>query len=181
MLTNILIGLAIILVVFLIIAALQPGDFRVMRSTLISAPAAVVFAEVNDFHRWPAWSPWEKLDPAMKRTYAGPDAGTGASFSWSGNKKAGQGRATIVESRPGERVLIKLEFLKPFPSTCQSEYSFRPEGAETKVTWSMTGSRHLLIKAVNLVVSMDKLMGGDFEKGLTELKIVAEKAASRGR
>src|SRR5207253_10293141 len=128
MLIKFLIALAVIIVVFLVIVALQPADFRVSRTATISAPAAVVFAQVNDFHHWMAWSPWEKIDPALKRTHAGAPAGTGAIYSWSGNNKVGEGRMTILESRPPDLIRIKLEFLRPFKATNTAEFTFKQEG-----------------------------------------------------
>jgi len=179
MIAKIFIGLAIALVLFLVVAAFQSPDFRVSRSIAIAAPPAAIFSYVNDFHQWPSWSPWEKLDPAMKRTFDGPNAGNGAAFGWTGNSKVGEGRATIVESHPNELIRVRLDFIKPFASTCMAEYTFQPEGGQTKVVWSMTGSKNLITKAMCLVVSMDKMMGGDFEKGLADLKRVSETAARK--
>jgi hypothetical protein len=179
MMKRILISLVAILAVFLVIAAFQPSGYRVARSILITAPAATVFAQVNDFHRWTAWSPWEKMDPTMKRTYEGPAAGNGAVYGWVGNSSVGEGRATIVESRPNEFIRIKLDFLKPFASTSITEYTFRPQGNQTEVTWSMAGSKNFAMKAICLVVSMDKMLGGDFEKGLADLKTVSEGEAKK--
>ena len=132
MLVRILIGLAAIVVVFAAVVAMQPSEFRVARSGTIAAPAPTVFAQVNDFHKWPAWSPYDKLDPAMKKTYDGPPAGTGASYAWAGNSHAGVGRATITESRPNEFVRIKLDFEQPFAGTAFAEFRFRPEGERTR-------------------------------------------------
>src|SRR6187401_1462645 len=139
MLVKILIGLAVLVVVFIVIVALRPSDFTVTRSGTISAPASTVFAQVNDFHKWEAWSPWAKIDPAMKTTYDGPASGTGAIYTWAGNDQVGEGRMTILESRPGELVKIKLEFLKPFAATNQADFAFKGDGSQTSVTWSMSG------------------------------------------
>jgi Polyketide cyclase / dehydrase and lipid transport len=179
MIRKILIGLALLIVVFLVVAAFQPSDFRVARSISIAAPPAAIFPRVNDFHQWVAWSPWEKLDPEMKRTYEGPSAGSGASYGWVGNNKVGEGRATIVESRPNELIRIKLDFVKPFASTSLAEYTFRAEGNQTTVTWSMAGEKNFATKAICLIVSMDKMVGGDFEKGLADLKKVSEAGAKK--
>jgi uncharacterized protein YndB with AHSA1/START domain len=176
MLNIILIAVALIAVLFVIVVATRPADFCVTRTATISAPAAVVFAQVNDLHRWEAWSPWEKIDPALKRTFEGPSAGTGASYSWVGNKKAGEGRMTIMESRPDELIRIKLEFLKPFKATNTAEFTFKSEGNQTVVTWSMFGKNNFMAKAFHLFVNFDKMIGGDFEKGLVQLKLVAEAA-----
>jgi len=179
MLIKTLIALAVIVVVFVAIVATQPSEFRVARSAIIAAPAPVVFAQVNDFHKWRAWSPYEKLDPAMKKTYEGPPAGTGASYSWAGNSHAGEGRATITESRPNELVRIKLDFVKPFEGTAFAEFTFKPEGDRTVVEWSLVGNNNFVSKAVHLFMNMDKMVGGQFEDGLAELKSVVE-AAPKG-
>ncbi len=121
-------AVATVVVVFLIVVALQPSDFKVERSATMRAPAPAAFAQVNDFQNWRAWSPWEKVDPALKRQYEGPKAGTGAVYAWQGNKDVGEGRMTITESRPGELVRIKLEFFKPFAATNTAEFSFKPSG-----------------------------------------------------
>lgn len=171
---KILIGLAAVVVVFIIVVALQPSEFRVVRSATISAPASVLFANVNDFHRWEAWSPWEKLDPNMTRSLDGSPSGVGASYYWSGNDEVGEGRMTITESRPDEFIKIKLEFLKPFEITNTTEFSFVPDGNQTKVQWSMYGVHNFPGKAFSLFMNMDKAVGGDFEKGLAQLRSVTE-------
>jgi hypothetical protein len=172
------IAIAALIVVLIIVIAMQPPDFRVERSATIAAPQARVFAEVNDLHRWEGWSPWAKIDPTMQQTYAGAPEGTGAVYSWNGNKNVGEGRMTITESKPNDLIHIKLEFMRPFAATNETEFTFRPEGGQTLVTWAMTGKKSFLIKAVHLVVSMDKMVGGMFEKGLAQLKAVAEDAKS---
>jgi hypothetical protein len=179
MLTTILIILAAIVVVFIIVVALRPADFRITRSATIVAPAPAVFAQVNDLHRWDAWSPWAKIDPAMKKTYEGPAAGAGASYAWSGNNKAGEGRMTITESRPSELIRLKLEFVRPFAATNAVEFSFQPTGNQTAVTWDMTGHNNFMAKAFCLFVNMDRMVGGEFEKGLAQLKAVAEGAPTK--
>jgi len=177
MLVKILIGLAVLIVLLVVVVALQPSEFRITRTTTVAAPASAVFAQVNDFHRWEAWSPWAKLDPAVRNTFAGAPAGAGAVFAWAGNSKVGEGRMTIVESRPNELVRIKLEFLKPFAATNTAEVTFKPEGDRTAVTWSMFGHNNFMGKAVCLVMNMDKTLGGEFDKGLAAMKSVAEAAA----
>jgi hypothetical protein len=137
-----------------------------------------VFAEVNDFHNWEAWSPWAKLDPGMKKTYEGAPAGTGAIFRWSGNRQIGEGSTTIIESRPSELIRIKLEFLKPFKTTNTVEFTFKPAGDQTVIAWSMLGKNNFIAKAVGLVMNCDKMVGGQFEQGLAQMKSVVE-AASR--
>src|SRR5271154_257816 len=131
MITNILIAIVGIIVVLVIIVAMQPSDFRITRTATIPAPDSVVFAQVNDFHKWEAWSPWAKLDPAAKNSFEGPTAGTGAVFKWSGNSEVGEGSMTVTESRPNELIRIKLDFVKPFENTCDVEFSFKPEGNNT--------------------------------------------------
>ena len=174
MLIKALIALAAVVIVFVAIVAMQPSDFRVARTATIAAPAPAVFAQVNDYRNWKAWSPYEKLDPAMKKTYEGAAAGTGAVYSWAGNSRAGEGRATITESRPNELIRIRLELLKPFTATNTAEFTFKPEGDRTAVTWSLIGTRNFMFKAVGLVMNMDKMVGGQFEEGLAQLKSVTE-------
>ena len=176
MLKFILIGFAVIIVVVAVVVAMQPDDFRVTRSTTVSAPAAVVFAQVNDLQKWEAWNPWQKKDPAMKLTFSGPPAGPGASYSWAGNNEVGEGRLTITESRPGELVRLKLEFMKPFAATNTAEFTFKPEGERTNVTWAMQGNNNFFAKALHLVMNMDKMVGGEFEKGLVDMKAAVEAA-----
>ncbi|HEY2990267.1 MAG TPA: SRPBCC family protein [Candidatus Binatia bacterium] len=174
MLKKILIVLAVVVAALVIIVALQPSEFRVARSATISAPAPVVFAQVNDFHKWEAWNPWGKIDPAMKQSYAGALAGTGAIYTWAGNKEVGAGRMTIIESRPNDLIRIKLEFFKPFAGTSIAEFTFKPEGNQTAATWSMAGDNNFMAKAVHLFMNMDKMVGDQFDKGRAQLKSVAE-------
>jgi hypothetical protein len=178
MLLNIVIGVvaifALLLVGLIVVVALQPADFRITRSTTVAAPADTVFPHVNDLSQWRAWSPWENLDPDLKRTYEGPAAGVGASYAWIGNSQVGEGRMTITDSKPNELVRIRLEFIKPFQATNQSEFIFAPSGGQTAVTWAMTGKHSFMGKAMCLVMNMDKLIGKNFEDGLAKLKTVAE-------
>ena len=180
MLETILIALAavlvVIVVVFVIIVAMRPADFSITRSATIAAPATDVFAQVNDFHKWDSWSPWAKLDPTMKQTYEGPPAGTGAIYSWNGNGKVGEGRMTLTESRPSDLIRIKLEFMRPFKATNTTEFTFKPTGNQTLVTWSMSGHNNFVFKAFGLFMNMDKMLGGEFDKGLTQMKSVVETA-----
>jgi hypothetical protein len=170
----ILLAIAVIILALVIFISMRASEFRITRSAAIAAPPADVFAQVNDLHRWEAWSPWAKIDPAMKQTYDGAPAGTGAIYSWVGNKNVGEGRMTIVESRPSELLRIKLEFFRPFAATNEAEFTFRPEGQKTVVTWSMTGRQNFIVKAMCLFMSMDKMVGGQFEKGLAQLQTVVE-------
>ncbi len=173
-LTIVLLAGAGIVVLFFIVAALQPTGFRVARGTTINAPAGVVYGQISDFRRWQAWSPWEKMDPAMKREFDGAPAGAGAGYRWVGNKKVGEGRMTIVEARPNEVLRIKLEFIAPFAATNQATFTLEEAAGKTAVDWAMTGNRNLMFKAFGLFMSMEKMIGPDFERGLAQLKAVAE-------
>jgi hypothetical protein len=180
MLTYVLIGLAVLAVLivgFLVAAAMQPAAFRIARSATIAAPASAIFPHVNDLHAWEVWSPFEKIDPAMKRTYEGPRAGVGASQVWSGNSRAGEGRSTITESHPNDHIRLKLEFKRPMKATNIGDFTFKPEGNQTVVTWSMSGNNGFMGKAFSMVVNMDKMLGSEFDKGLASLKAVAEGSA----
>jgi uncharacterized protein YndB with AHSA1/START domain len=179
MIKKILIALAVIIVVFLVVVALQPADYQVTRAATIAAPPETVFAQVNDFHKWEAWSPWEKLDPAMDRTYSGELAGEGAVYAWSGNSDVGEGSMTITESRPNDLIRLKLEFIKPMAGTSDTEFSFKSEGEGTHVTWTMAGKNNFIGKAFCLFMNMDKMVGGQFEEGLASMKRVAEAEAGQ--
>ena len=174
----ILLALAFIAILFIIVIAGQPDEFKVVRSAKISAPSEKIFPHVNDLHKWEAWSPWAKMDLACKNSYEGSPAGTGAILAWAGNKKVGEGRMTITESRPNELVRIKLEFFKPFKATNAAEFTFKPEGNQALVTWSMSGENSFMGKAFGLIMNCDKMVGGDFEKGLATMKSVAETTQS---
>ena len=176
MLIKIVIGVVGVIGVFAVIVAMRPSDFRVERSAVVAAPAPVVFAQVNDLHNWDAWSPFAKLDPAAKQTFEGPRAGTGAALAWAGNRQAGEGRMTITESRPYELIRFRLDFVKPFAVTNTAEFTFTPRGVQTAVTWSMSGRQNFMAKAFCMFMSMDKMVGGEFEKGLAQMKSVAESA-----
>jgi len=177
MLKVILLAIAAAIVVFVIVVVMQPDEFRVSRSATVAAPAAKVFAQVNELRKWEAWNPWGKLDPAAKLTYDGPPSGNGASYHWAGNNQVGEGRLTIVESRANEYLRLKLEFLKPFNATNTGEFTFLPEGGGTSVTWSMSGRKNFVAKAMHLFFDMDKMVGGQFAKGLANLKAIAESPA----
>lgn len=152
------------------------ADFTVSRSTTIAAPPEKVHALVNDFHAWRSWSPWEELDPDLQRTYTGPDAGVGAHYAWTGNRRAGAGSMEITTSTP-EQIAITLSFLKPWKATNQVAFAFGHDGNGTQVTWTMHGRHAGLGRLFALFMSMDKLVGKDFEKGLAQLKEQAEGAA----
>ena len=174
MIKRILLGLAVLLIAFVIFIAGRPAAYRILRVATIPAPAADLFAQVNDFHKWTAWSPWAKLDPAMKTTFEGSPSGAGAIYTWAGNSQVGEGRMKIVESRTNESVRIDLEFIKPFASTSVTEFTFKPMGNQTEVSWSMAGNNNFMGKAFSLFMNMDKMIGGDFEKGLAQMKSVVE-------
>ncbi len=174
MLLTILGVIVAIAVVLVIVIVMQPNTFAVERTATMNAPAERVHALVNSFHEWPKWSPWEHRDPNLKRDFSGPDAGTGAHYHWVGNNQVGEGRMTIVESIPPNRIEIKLEFIKPFAATNKTVFAFTPEGGGTRVTWTMNGESNFMSKAMGLFMSMDKMVGGDFEKGLADMKKAAE-------
>ena len=170
------------------VASRKPATFTISRSTTINAPAETIFPLVNDFHQWVTWSPFEKLDPAMTKTFSGPDAGVGATYGWTGNKKAGAGSMRITETKPSSNVTIAMEFLKPFKSKSTAIFDITPaapgtanatSGAAANVTWSMTGKNQLVSKVMSVFVSMDKLIGKDFAEGLANLKREAEASQIR--
>jgi uncharacterized protein YndB with AHSA1/START domain len=170
----ILIAVAAVLALLVVLVVRRPSEFRIVRERVIPAPPATLFEHVNDFHKWDDWSPWAKIDPTMKQTYDGPPAGVGAAYSWAGNGKAGQGKMTILESRPNDRIRIRLEFLKPITATNTTDFEFRPDGAGTRVVWTMTGRNGFMGKLFDALMNMEKLVGKDFEKGLTNLQSVTE-------
>ncbi|ODU02612.1 MAG: polyketide cyclase [Planctomycetes bacterium SCN 63-9] len=172
-------GLAAFIAVFVGVVAMRPNTFRVERSTSIDAPPSAVFGQVNEFRKWQTWSPWEKLDPAMKKSFEGPASGVGSIYAWDGNDQAGAGKLTILESRPDELVRIKLEFTRPMEDVCTTEFAFKPEGKQTRVTWVMSGEHTFLSKAVCMFMNMDKMIGGDFEEGLARMKKIAETPATQ--
>ena len=174
MIKKLLIGIVLVIAVFAVIVSLQPSEFRIERSTSISAPPEVVFGLVNDFHKWDAWSPWAKLDPSAKNSFEGQESGVGAVFKWVGNNEVGEGGMTITESRPHEKIQIRLDFVKPFEDTSTAEFTFKPDGNQTVVTWSMYGENNFVSKAFCLFMDMDKMVGGQFAQGLASMKVAAE-------
>lgn len=182
MLTYLVPGLAIVgLLIIALVAfiAMQPNELRVSRSVSIQAPQAEVFEQVNDFHRWVDWSPYDKRDPNMKRSYEGPSSGVDASYSWNGNHEVGEGRSTIIESLPHELIRIRLEFIRPFAGVNTAEFTFVPQGTATEVTWSLLSPCNFMSKGVGLLINMDKMIGGDFETGLANLKRQVESRAQQ--
>ncbi|GHA71990.1 polyketide cyclase [Formosimonas limnophila] len=170
----ILIILAVVAV--LILASRKPNSFRVERKILIHAESATVFAYINDFHQWTHWSPWENIAPNLTRSYSGPDMGVGAHYAWQGNKNMGQGNMTILESTPHSFIKIALQFIKPFAANNIAEFTLTQQGDNTEVAWAMYGPSPLISKVMGLFINMDKMIGTQFETGLTNLKNAAEKA-----
>ena len=156
-------------------AATKPNSFRIQRTTRINAPPQKIFPMINDFHHWTAWSPWEQLDPNLKRKYSGAASGPGAVYDWSGNGKAGTGRMEIKDVATGRKVVIQLDFIKPIKAQNTAEFTLSPQGATTEVTWAMYGPSRFMSKVISVFMNMDKLVGKDFEKGLAALKVEAEK------
>ncbi len=177
MVRKILIGLAVVIALFVLVVATRPSAFHIERSAAIAAPPDVVFAQVDDLHAWAGWSPWEKMDPQMKKLFDGKPSGVGAIYAWEGNDKVGEGRMTIEKSEPPGRIVIKLEFLKPFEATNICTFTFAPTPAGTQITWAMDGNNGFMAKGAALFMNMDALVGGDFERGLAALKAVSEAAA----
>ncbi|HEY2837830.1 MAG TPA: SRPBCC family protein [Pirellulales bacterium] len=178
---TILIGLVIVIGGLSAFIAARPAKFLIERSAQVEAPPEAVFPLIDNLHEWAKWSPYEKLDPEMKKTFEGPDSGVGASYAWSGNSQAGEGRSTIVETKPNELVALKLEFVKPFEATCHVTFTLVPTANGTNVTWSMEGTNSFVAKAMSLVMDMDKMIGKDFKEGLANLnKVVQDHAKTAG-
>jgi uncharacterized protein YndB with AHSA1/START domain len=171
-----IIGVVIVVAIggILLYAATKPDSFRVQRTVLINAPPDKVFPLVNDMKAWTAWSPYEKKDPAMKRTYGAVTAGKGATYAWDGDKNVGQGSMEIVESSP-RKIVLKLDFLKPFEAHNMGEFLLEPKGDSTSVTWAIYGPSPYMSKVVGTFMNIDDMIGRDFEKGLADLKAAAEK------
>lgn len=171
---------AIVVVIVLIglvlaIAQSRPNEFTVQRTVRIAAPPERIYPDIVDFHRWPGWSPWERMDPAMQKTYTGAASGRGAVYEWAGNSKVGQGRMEITDATAPTSVTVKLDFMKPFETHNTARFTLVPAGESTDVTWSMFGSSPLMIKLMSVFFNMDKLVGKDFERGLASLKTLAER------
>ena len=174
MLKKILLVLVALIVVLGVVIALQPSDYRVERTTTIDAPTADVFARVNDFQKWEAWSPWAELDPDAKLAFEGPQAGEGSVMTWAGDEKVGVGKMTLVESKPNEAVKIKVTFTEPFEGGTNSDFRFTPKGNQTEVAWTMHGQHGFMEKAFCLFMNGLDMMRDDIDKGLAQLKSVAE-------
>jgi uncharacterized protein YndB with AHSA1/START domain len=179
MLKNILIGVTVVVGGFVAFAATRPATYRVERKTSISAPPDVIFAQLEDFHAWESWSPWDKLDPAMKRTFEGSEKGVGAVYGWEGNKDVGKGRMTVTESRPPNHLAIRLEFMEPFAAQATTTFTLRETEGKTEVSWLMDGQNDLMGKLFGMFMDMDAQIGADFEKGLASLDAVAKSEAAK--
>jgi hypothetical protein len=179
MIKKILLGLVAVIALFLLYAATRPVDFRVERSLAIAASPLALFEQVNDHHKFNAWNPFLKLDPNVKNTYSGPTSGVGAVCSWDGNRNIGAGSSTIVESKPGELVRLRMDWKRPMEGTSTIDFTFKPQGDKTVVTWAMYGKNNFLGKVVSVFMDCEKMCGPPFEEGLASLaKIVAPKKAS---
>lgn len=175
MIKTILIVLVLVIAALLIYAATKPDSFRIERSTTIKAPPEKIFALINDFKQWETWSPWEKIDPALKRTYSGTTSGVGSIYEWSGNKDIGQGRMEIVESTPSSKVSLKLDFVTPFEAHNRVDFMLAQQGDMTTVTQAMYGPSPYMSKLMTMFFSMDKMVGEKYEEGLATLKMISEK------
>ncbi len=179
MLKKIGIGLVVVVVAFVVVVATRPDTFTVERSTTITSSPEVAFALVNDFRKWAEWSPWEKLDPTMKKTFDAVSSGPGAGYGWAGNDKVGEGRMNIESTKPNQEIAIRLEFIKPWQAVNQTHFTFAQTGSTTKVTWTLNGNANFFMKAMSLFKSSDDMIGPDFEKGLSQLKVISETEAKR--
>lgn len=180
MVKKILFGLVVVVGGFAIFVAMRPSHMHIERSITMKAPVESAYAQVADFHDWAAWSPWDKLDPAMTKTYSGPTSGEGAHYAWTGNKEVGEGEMTIKRATPDERIDIELIFKKPFAATNSTAFIFkRGAGDDTTVTWSMDGENNFMAKTAGVFMDMDKMVGDDFDKGLAALKTAAEADAKK--
>lgn len=175
MLKKIVIAIVVIIAAVLAYAATKPSEMHVERSAVINAPAPKVFALINDFREWPKWSPWEDIDPQMKKTLSGSASGPGAVYEWQGNSDVGKGRMEITGASEPSSVTIKLDFLEPYEGHDITVFTLTPTGDQTNVRWTMDGPSPYVMKVMSVFMNMDKMIGGDFEKGLGRLKAAAEK------
>jgi uncharacterized protein YndB with AHSA1/START domain len=175
---NVLRIVLIVVALLVVVIGTRPDHFHVERSATIAAPATEVFARLNDFHQWSDWSPWDKLDLQMKKDYSGSAAGVGASYHWAGNDKVGEGRMTITQSQPPSNLTMTIEFLKPFKANNTVNFTLAADGPGTRVTWAMDGHENFMGKAMGLFMSADKMIGPDFERGLANLRTLAERGAA---
>ncbi|MBB5052649.1 uncharacterized protein YndB with AHSA1/START domain [Afipia massiliensis] len=169
------IALAVLIAIVLIVAAMRPDIFRVQRSIDINAPAEKIFPLINDYRHWGSWSPYEKLDPAMQRTFSGAPNGKGSVYEWNGNKNVGRGRMEILDATPSSKIVIKLDFFSPFEAHNTAEFTMQPKGNATNVTWAMQGPVPYMMKIMHMFMNMDRMCGDQFQQGLSSMKAVAEK------
>jgi uncharacterized protein YndB with AHSA1/START domain len=174
MIKKLLLGLAAIIAIILIVASFQPGEMTVSRSATIAAAPEAVFKVVNDFRQWDSWSPWSKMDPKMTITLEGPPEGAGAKYHWSGNSEVGEGTTTLVESKPSEKVAMRIDMVRPMAGSSDVQFLFAPEGTGTKVTWAMQGKKPFVGKVFGLFVDCEKMCGDQFNEGLANLKKIVE-------
>jgi uncharacterized protein YndB with AHSA1/START domain len=167
--------LAIAIAVVLILAAAKPDTFSVQRGATMKAPPEKIFSLINDFHQWGKWSPWENRDPAMTRIFSGAESGQGAVYAWEGNKNVGSGRMEILDASTPSKIIIKLDFLKPFEAHNTAEFTMLPQGDATSVNWVMHGPAPFMSKMMQVFMNIDKMVGKDFEIGLTNLKGLTER------
>jgi len=182
MVKKILLAVAILIALFAVYVALQPARYRIERTHVVAAPPEVVYDQIASFRAWERWAPWSKLDPKMAVEYGGPPSGVGATYHWKGDDKTvGEGRMKIVEAKAPERILIQLDFIKPWESKARNEFLLKPDGGGTKVAWVMSGDNDFVGKAYGVFVDMDKAVGSMFEKGLADLRAAAEAESVRAR
>jgi hypothetical protein len=173
-------AIALAIAVILVLASRKPDTFAVQRSAVMHAPAERIFPLVNNFQQWANWSPWEKRDPAMKRSFSGPESGKGAAYAWDGNKNVGSGRMEIIDASSPSKITIKLDFIKPFEGHNTAEFTFAPErdASATNVIWIMQGPSSFMSKVMQVFMNLDAMIGRDFEAGLADLKKLTEQSAS---
>ncbi|GAC1369319.1 MAG: SRPBCC family protein [Aquirhabdus sp.] len=171
--------LTLFVIAILAYAATRPNHFRIQRSTIIQAPPEKVFPFIHDFHQWQAWSPWENIDPTMQRTYSGTQQGVGTIYAWEGKGKVGAGRMEITSTNPHSEIIIRLDFLKPFEAHNTAEFTLTPQGQNTELTWVMHGPSPYISKLMGVFFNMDRMIGKDFEKGLNNIKYIAEQSTQR--
>jgi uncharacterized protein YndB with AHSA1/START domain len=167
--------LAVAIAIVLILAATRPDTFSIQRAATIKAPPEKIFAVISDFHRWGSWSPWENRDPAMQRSFSGANSGRGAVYAWDGNKNVGSGRMEILDVSVPSKIVIKLDFLKPFEAHNTAEFTMLPQGDATNLNWRMHGPATFISKLMHVFINIDSMVGKDFEAGLANLKRLTEK------
>lgn len=171
---RVILFLSALFAIFLIVVAMQPSDFKVVRTTTINAPTPIVFEQINNLRNWEAWSPWIKMEPNVKMTYSGPDAGPGATYEWEG-EKTGKGRMHIVRTTPPNVVNLKVDFISPFEASNDCVFTLvSADGPVTTLEWAMSGKNNFVSKIMALLMDMDKAIGSDFEKGLADIKTISE-------